>query len=222
MIKKIYIVAVFTFLSCFVISNTTEASFIPIGKPIFSPVIYKSTPTGNYRYVSYSEWGSVWLGSSNQDANILETDTQAIGTFGVGVPLSPLGTGIYRYNVVFDYHFRTWDDSLHDTFNAVITKGNYIWNSGTLTGGSWTWGGSDRGGKETTDLQDEVLQISLDVIPASDYYLNIFLTTTGTNTYPSWGRFSDTAVEGVTPEPASMLLFGIGALGFGFARRKRI
>jgi len=33
---------------------------------------------------------------------------------------------------------------------------------------------------------------------------------------------SEITVEQVIPEPASMLLFGIGALGFGFVRRKKI
>lgn len=216
--RKILIVtAALVIFAGFAMTVSAEAAvFIPIGDSMFTPVIHRSS-TGSNTYVTYSQWGSVWMGSSNQDANILETALQAAGTYGVGVPLSPLGL-MADYTVKFDYHFRTWDDASHDTFQAVITQGNYLWNGGTLIGG-YTWGGNDRGGKETLDLQPATQQFSVSVTPASDYYLNVLLQTTGDNTKPSWGRFSDVAVA--TPEPATLAVFGLGAFGFFGLKRKK-
>jgi hypothetical protein len=167
--------------------------------------------------------GSVWIGGA-ESKNWLETTSQPIGLYGMAFPLVSLGSNVGLYNIYSNTRFFTYDNASHDQFEAVITKGNNIWSGGTVIGG-YTWGGLTRTGEESLDNgfpSPSPLRASVYVTPASDYYLNIFLQTTGDTTEPSWGRFSEVGVEGIkTPEPASLSLLGLGLAGLLRLRRKK-
>jgi PEP-CTERM motif len=212
-------------LGIFAMPHTAEAAYVNIYSlgPVFSPD--SNNPSfPNKTYSTISIYGSVWMGAPSDAVNYWTgTTTQPIGIYGLGVPLASLGNNIGMYDLSFDYHFRTYDSASYDQFKAVITKGDYLWNNGTLIGG-YSWGGLTRTGYESNDIQIAALQSSIYVAPASDYYLNFVLQTTGDTANASWGRFSDAKVQGVAvPEPMSLSLLGLGllgAVGAGFRRKK--
>ena len=156
----------------------------------------------------------------------LAGDTQAMGTYGLGVHLTPYFGGVSSYEVSFDTKFRTWDWAIYDTFQAVITSGNFLWAAGTVVPGGFSWGGLGGTPVDTLQTYDTPFssRFTASVNPAGDYYLNLVLITTGDNSYPSWGSFTDVGViasVAPVPEPATMLLLGSGLIGIGVFARKR-
>ena len=216
--KLLLLIAAFGFFGVLFMPLTAEAVFLEISDPIFSVVYspdatvvppYLGDPT---TWVNLGPSGSVTIGQPTA-----EGDPQPVGVYGVGLSLAPLGD-VFGYNLAFDRNFATYDSSEYDLFLALITEGDYLWNGADVVGG-FSWGGASEGGIEF-NVGGWGNQATVLVEPGSEYYLSVVLATSVDTAYPSWGTFSDVSVEGIVPEPASMLLLGMGILGLFGLRRK--
>jgi hypothetical protein len=196
--------------------------------------------------VLINTWGSVLIGGGNilvpsgdtYFDNVYQAEVyydwayQPPGLFGVGVDLGQFSTAT-SFEVSFDAYFYSWDWVAEgEQFIAAITKGGQYWAGGAVQGTPWTWGGTDDWLNFTLDSLSlpYALQMTVDVAAANDYFLFVGLQTNTTwpddSGLPSWGRFSDVTLTAVVPppppipEPATLLLVGLGLLGLAGLRRK--
>ena len=160
-----------------------------------------------------NQWGSVWIAMDSATTEPYSPPagtTQPTGVYGLAYPLtSNFGTGVSRYQVKFDAHFRAYDSQ--DFFGVYITKDSYVWDpTYNAVTGVFIWNGSGGG---SYDLTPATLMVDSSVAPGGNYFLNIFMYSSATNnsTYnTSWGRFSDVTVKAVAvPEPGILILLGI-------------
>ncbi len=206
---------------------------------------YDWTYNGDTSTTSPEYSAGLIVGLGNSGGSQTATTSQQIQISGGG---TKLGSGYSGYRVSFDANLSTYDmykynalfDNYLDVFGIVLSDQGYYWNLSNTnihplennpalimgddpdspgTTDSY-WGGQTYGG-----LENAVASVSLDFTtdPAKEYYLSLFLQTRIFTDHPSWGTFSNVKITplAATPEPASMILLGIGLAGVAISKRKR-
>lgn len=115
-----------------------------------------------------------------------------------------------------------FDNQWYDPVTADDYLGGTLTGNTMLPGATFAWGGQSWMDNSVEVFTAENLSLSLDIYDSNDpFYVSVFWKTDFDNLYASGGEIMFDAVS--TPEPATVILFGIGLIGLGvFVRSRKV